>query len=463
MKQIPDTEMKVKMKDKRNMAIAGFCIFLVFMVVCTLISKAIYTSGLPRVTTSQPQKKNLGHEVSTKGLVVQGQEFGIYAKAGLRVATITVYDGDSFEEGDALFRIDPEDLKSIIEEKELHLNKLKNQQKAGSYESADNKQKQGTDIARAKEDYDQAIRDADLAVNRKRQLLSQAEKELEEYKKSVKNGTVSDGDASAITSLNQAVTEAKQAVEDALLAKEAAQRLAGRNIQDAEQTDSNYSANLEDNRLDAAYLQKEIDSLKELLSADGWVYAGEAGIVTSQKLAVGERTGDHAAILYALDDGQRILEATFTKEQAEYIAAGDKMTLDIRLKSGGSTKEEVVVSYLENLDDGGLKTRISLEGLDVSLGQTASLRMVKQTEAYATCISIGSLLGSQMEGYYVYTVEEYEGILGTEWRVRKIPVILLDKNASYAAIESAGVTENTQIIQSNDKELQEGDVVRVLP
>ena len=107
------------MDKKRKAVIAGFFIFLFFMGICSLVTKGIYTARLPRVTTTVPREMSLYHPVSAAGAVETGQEYGVYAPSGLRVAAIAIQKGDSFQAGEALLQLDTEDLERIFAEKEL--------------------------------------------------------------------------------------------------------------------------------------------------------------------------------------------------------------------------------------------------------------------------------------------------------------------------------------------------------
>ena len=84
------------MDKKRKAVIAGFIIFLLVMGVCSLVTKGIYMAKLPQVSTTVPREMSLYHPVSASGAVETGQEYGVYAPAGLRVASLAVQKGDSF-------------------------------------------------------------------------------------------------------------------------------------------------------------------------------------------------------------------------------------------------------------------------------------------------------------------------------------------------------------------------------
>ena len=111
------------MKRKEKIA-AGFLIFLAVMWMCTLISKSIYASQLPRVTTVLAEKKRIEHVVEADGIVKQGSDMAVHTMPGLRVRKICVRVGDEVEEGSELFWLDKEDLEESIEAKKLEAAKM---------------------------------------------------------------------------------------------------------------------------------------------------------------------------------------------------------------------------------------------------------------------------------------------------------------------------------------------------
>ena len=102
---------------RKKKIIAGFFIFLALMWLCTIISKSIYASRLPVVTTVEVEQKYVEHIVEVEGIVIAGDKNPVTTLGGLRVDKVMVQVGDRVEEGDVLFTVDMEDLKTIMEEK----------------------------------------------------------------------------------------------------------------------------------------------------------------------------------------------------------------------------------------------------------------------------------------------------------------------------------------------------------
>ena len=165
----------------RRKTVVGFVFFLVLMWVCTLVSKVIYTSKLPQVQATEAERKKIEHIVESDGIVKQGSERAIHTLAGLRVEKISVRAGDTVEKGDVLFTLDQEDLKELIETKELEAAKLeyqiadlqKNRQLAA--------QEKDRQRERAGEDYETAVDAAGREAGRADEALQEADQKLRRH------------------------------------------------------------------------------------------------------------------------------------------------------------------------------------------------------------------------------------------------------------------------------------------
>ena len=141
---------------------------------------------------------------------------------------------------------------------------------------------------------------------------------------------------------------------------------------------------------------------------------------------------------------------------------GTRFEMKATMPDGGRETGEALVEYLEKGQDGTVQARLSFELQEMALGQAAELTYRMQTESYSTCISQECVYREGENNYYVYVVEEREGILGTEWKVRRVSVRILDENDTAAAVQSAEITGDTRIISATDKALKDGDTVRVV-
>ena len=262
--------------------------------------------------------------------------------------------------------------------------------------------------------------------------------------------------------LEQKILACEQALEEAKRQKDSELLEAARLIEDAASVlDPDVSAvNLLS--LDITYQEERLLELEALLEADGWVYAKTAGRVVDCSLAAGERVPDSAGILYALDDGERVLSAVFTEEQSKYISVGTPLEAKMTMPDGSKASGTALVEDQEKDSEGNTNVKLSFEGLETVIGQTVQLSYRMQTDTYSVCIPVTSLYQESEDSYYVFIAEEQEGILGTEWKVKKINVKVLDQTDSAAAIESVDISSDSRVVSTTTQPLLNGATVRVI-
>lgn len=155
--------------DKRMKRIgAGLIVFMVFMWLCTLISKSIYASKLPLVSTCGIDARYIEHVVEAEGIVEAGSKLPVTVLGGLRVVEVFVQTGDRVEEGALLFTVDLEDMKEIMAEQELASRKIRLQIDTILHNRELAEEKKALEEARAREDYDALARYQDTLVGRVR-------------------------------------------------------------------------------------------------------------------------------------------------------------------------------------------------------------------------------------------------------------------------------------------------------
>ncbi|HBA46482.1 MAG TPA: hypothetical protein DCZ91_01495 [Lachnospiraceae bacterium] len=606
----------MKLTKGKKIALISFAVFLAFMAVCTVAAKGIYASGLPRVSTTKPYSGSLTHVITVNGTVMQGQEYGVYVESGLRVDTVAVSSGDTFQAGQELFRIETADLAEIIRQRRLETAKLEVQMAAAVKEADSSRQSRKREADRAREDYDrkalladeqiqvcqQAYDAAQRALALYDQYLIESEQEADEGEDGEKlpggagegsgstpepaitpeppessessasgegsgntapeppgnvessasgessgntapeppesNENLASGESSGNTApkppesnessaaregisavtpefvgsgagsaaggaaediagepggsgadeegslhelsaggidpeqnynrqekrlqLEQDVVKAAQALEEAMRQKEDSLRDAARLMEDANAAQDAAGADVNMLALDITYQKEGLQKLEALLEADGWVYAESPGRVLRCSLETGGRTQDEAGIVYALDGGERILSAALSESQSRYIAVGTRFEMKATMPDGSRAAGEALVDYLEKGQDGTVQARLSYDLQEMDLGQAAELTYRMQTESYSICISRNCVYKEGENSYYVYVAEEREGILGTEWKVRKAGIRILDENDTAAAVQSAELTGDSRIVAATDKPLKDGDTVRVV-
>lgn len=207
--------------------------------------------------------------------------------------------------------------------------------------------------------------------------------------------------------------------------------------------------------LDIKQIQDQLASLYSLKKQKGAIRAENDGIVSRIQVEVGGRTSDTAAIL--MTDMQRPCQFKFsiTKEQGKHVHLNDTVSL----KLNGQSEIEATVDYFMENAQGGYDLLCMLpEGVGKP-GLSGTIQKSVQGEYHSLTLPVDAVFEEQ-GGYFVYTLNEKEGILGSEYYAEKIKVQIKDKNDRFAALESGTISEDTKVILYATKELKQGESVR---
>lgn len=255
--------------------------------------------------------------------------------------------------------------------------------------------------------------------------------------------------------LEEAVQRAKENYNDASYAREVTLRQKMREIAAAEVT-SRADSTAEVYELEINQARTQIERLHAIKKQKGEIKAENDGIVSRIQIEVGSRTTDTAALL--LTDEQRPCQFKFhiTKEEGKYIHLMD--TVAVKL-NGQSSEMDITVDYFtENAQDGYDIVCLLPENVGQP-GLSGSVKKTVQGEYHDLTLPVEAVYGEN-GAYYIYTLNEKEGILGSEYYVEKIKVQVKDKNDRYAAIELGTISADTKVITYSTKELKQGQSVR---
>lgn len=440
-----------RLKSRKQKLMIGLASFMLFMWLCTLISKSIYASGLPVVTVQNPEGKYVEHQVEAEGIVEAAAKRPVNALPGLRVESVSVRKGDPVAEGDLLFTVDLTDLEQIMDglrsersEIQVQLNTLLTNKEL----AAKRKEKEEE---RAREDYDTLARYQDTLVGRAKEEVAKIEEAVENLQGE------RDEHSEEWERLQDELQAAAYAEADARGNRDQLMKEAGRRIEDILAPEDVDAA--------ASLYQMDIDELDEMLSAyqnisdaQGQILAELSGTVTDLFISVGGRVPDTAVMLLADDTLPYEFLATFSAEQKRYIGIGDEVTLDL---DGRSDKMRAVVEYLaedENVP-GIYLARIPLpEGVGMP-GMSGTVIRVETGEWRECCIPAYALHTVNNRNF-VYIVQEKEGVLGKEYCAQSIDVKVLDQNENFAALEMT-LPSDSMVIVSSTAEFASGDIIRI--
>lgn len=345
-------EGKITYKSK---AIKLFLLFLAAMWIMSLVSRGIYASRIPKVSTVSMVNRALSFKVECSGTLETSKEFPIFALPNLRVNEICVRQGDKVESGDVLIRFDIEYLEDCIKrlENELETDRL------------------------TRLDYGNAqawnsIKMLDISMNAKKE-------KLEKYKVLLENKA-------------------------------------------------------------------------ELASKTN-------GVITDVRVGSGDITGETAVLLIADASADLHFSADISKEDTERISVGDLVTLQFR--NGKVKMNNCEISAINAVDNEDFfRLEINMEPSELTIGEIGSMAITVLSEQKYDCIPIEAVHTDSIKSY-VYVLEESEGFLGTEYHVVKKDIEIADKNESYAAAENSGISRSDKIVSFSNKDIFDGDIVRI--
>ena len=373
--------------EKRKKRIAGgLVLFLGFMWLCTLVSKSIYASRLPIVSTTRIDSKYIEHVVEMEGIVEAGAKLPVVVLGGLRVEELAVHTGDKVEEGDLLFTVDLEDIREKIAQQETDCQKVQLQIDAILQNRELAKAQKALEEARAREDYDALARYQDTLVGRAAEDVAQAEEDLEELydeNREHENGeepeTEDEQEARRQEEerLKQQLQSAAYAEADAKWNRETTMKDAGRKVEDI-LLEEDVDATLSVYRTEVDSIREQIAEYQAIIDREGKITADMSGMVTDVYVEVGGRVPDTASFLLADDEVACQFSTTLTKEQKSYVNLND----DAKLELDGRKAINVTIDYLaENENAPGTFTALVKLPEETGMpGQSGVLRCAKAGE-----------------------------------------------------------------------------------
>ncbi len=203
----------------------------------------------------------------------------------------------------------------------------------------------------------------------------------------------------------------------------------------------------------------QVKELQALMDKEGKVTAPSDGLITKVLVTTGDVTPEGTAVRMADQSSGYVFKTSLDKSQAQYLKAGDKITLVI---GNDVTVQNLPISKLEVSaeDKNTYYVTADIPSKVTKISNFATLKVEKQSQRYYTCVPL-SALHSDGKEYYVYTLAEKNTVLGSELSAVKVPVQIQDKNSTMAAIDGAFAWDERFILTSS-KALRDKDRVRVL-
>lgn len=208
--------------------------------------------------------------------------------------------------------------------------------------------------------------------------------------------------------------------------------------------------------LDLQAIEKKLERIDRLAGQNGQILASSDGIMVDSGLNDGDSIPEGKQIKMAC--GSLKLKAQIDKEDSKLIKPGLKMKVKNPGEQVGIEAEIETVNQMSEEDKAEI-TAVMPEGQGV-LGGSASFSIRMESGIYPTVIPIEALREDNT-GYFCLVAEPKKTILGEELAAVRIHLDVIEKSSTSAAV-SGPLGADTKIITSGNKEVREGDRVRVV-
>lgn len=462
-------------------------IFLAGIAAMTVVSRAADSFMVPYASVASPEAKKLKYPLEIQGRIAPKENLAICCPKGLQIAQVHVQVSDTVEKGSLLFTVDLGSLQGSIAQAEQELQKLKLQIKDLTRAWQRQASQHSLDLKRAKEDYNDTLKETEAAVNAALLELEHAKAELSLHASQKPEETASqqranssqnpqspsatpdsalpmenpmDAWAAKQAELEQVCLEKQKLYEEAAISRKKALKAAARQVEDASlPLDKDSAADLL--QIEQASLNLTLQELKELRKAGGKVYAESSGQVLECPISTGSFTSLEPAIILADFSHPFQFEGALAEASlfGTETAIEEGMEGSLKAGEGKISLEHVKISRISQGEAGTCQVSADLAPHGTLQPGEAVLSLETESQDYPCCIPLSALY-SRESGDFVIRVQESPSILGIQPIAEYVPVEVLEKNSQYAAVEGA-LSPSDCIIVTASKAIKEGDRIRI--
>ena len=315
-----------------------------------------------------------------------------------------------------------------------------------------------TYLTRAEEDQDQVKAQWDKkdreALEKKDKLYSELtamKQNKYDWQKELTNSE------NALQNADRAVTDSKNAVQTADRALEAAEIDQQKSSKTLMESNQAVDLELRSLTMDLEDKKTEIEEIQSLIDQKGIVKSPVSGVVLSSDLEQGAIMSGQESLIIATGDYELSMKGT--KEELKHFAVGDELSIKA---AEGDNRVAVNIENIELPDQDGNISFTALLPADGSyrVGGGLEFELQKNSKSYSSCIPIQAIR-QDTNSTFILLIRETSGILGSIQTAFRLDVTVVSKDATSAAID-APLSEEDEIIVSSNKNISEGDRVRVV-
>lgn len=438
------------------------------ILVLTLVARAASVAALPTVTITKAAAGTLVHTMETAGtvLAVDGAPFKV--PAGLLVQQLYAKVGETVQQGAPLVRFDADSVAQALAKTKARRDQLSQQiellrkgQTADAYSvkqaqalldeayaaCAQTQRSGEASVAQAAADCDAAQKtlDAVLLLDPPNPEQEQAARDALQQAQTALSKAQSDADA-ANTAALQTAQSAERARTDALYRYEQAAATA---------TDQTAQSRAEADVLAVELSEQQtlLQTLTDLTQTNYTVFAPQTGTLTQLLLASGAVSSNVGGSIARAEDGYT-LSFLCNKEQAKYATVG----MEIQVEQNTAVAQGTVTVLSTPDTDGSVTAFAALPAGTWRRGAAAVTAELLRERHDLTLPP--TAVQQDLNGYFVYTIEKQNTVLGEQDVLVRTPVSVLANTPERVAITGA-VLPSMQIVETATKPLQPSARVRV--
>ena len=435
--------------------------FLVFLLGCTFVSRSIYEYLLPVVQTANVKGGSLEDKYMTHGKVglneevLKNQQALISSFIDGRVTEVFIEEGQQVKKGEPLCTVqkvnyEMEQGSKAIEEAELTMNASS---LARQIESKEEKKQQIEESYRLKEQ--------ELAKVKNNSRLMTLNEQIKEQKQLVVTNEALEAEGliakneceqekTKLASLERSLIEETQAIEEGLK----------QNITDLQTQRTEVDLSLADlraaqqlNAQKKALLQETVFSKTLESPIDGYVYrlniAKGAYVQAQETLLI--VLPDNIAYGLSFEAPEQVAEKVQMQQKVHFTY--NQKSYEARINKKKFKEENGQYVLLAEIDEKLLR-QMQLEPTSYKM---VSVSVESRSGEYQMIVD-QSAIKRVYSNAYVFVVEESTGIGKKVYRVREVPITILEESDYKAAI-SGQLGSNTKIVRGNIGNLQDGQEV----
>lgn len=465
---------------KKNLRIKIICfvVFLIFLLVCTIVSRGIYAAKIPMVRVGGKERKVISETITSNVELEVQKEIPVLLQENLLVENITVSAGQNVKKGDLLMQVSLDELDESMEN--IMKNMMLEKQKLAEYDeenaktdkrNADAEAQKQRNINDATERLNRSITQHNTKIADLEASICDVTAQIENHKKMMpdKNSTEYSKWEEKLETLQNILQEKQGLLEEAKSSKEQEiytrqkelEREQSAPSEKSERQGASGRMEIEKNIED---LQKQLDELRKLKNDNGEIYANADGIVNKILIDVGIRTTQDPVIMIGDCEGGLYAKAIISEEQRKKITSSDKMELSFL---DGRIKIDNVAIQSISLQENGTYMVLGLVDLNQmdnyekpENGMLGEMSITINSNDCNCCVPL-SALRSDGEKDYVLKLDEKDGFLGKQYVARRIDVTVKAKDDSYAGLDGDVILDGDEIILESDKEVMEDMEVRL--